>query len=100
MGNKASAIVMKPNDSVATVVEEVQAGSDVLLEVNGVIKTVRVTQRIPFGHKFALKDIAKGEMVIKYGEAIGAATQDIQIGQHVHVHNVESCRGRGDKQAK
>ena len=43
-----------------------------------------------------MKKISKGENLIKYGEAIGQATQDIEEGQHVHVHNVESLRGRGD----
>ena len=94
---KNKAIVMKPHDSVATVVEAVPAESDVFVDIDGVRRTVRVTEMIPFGHKFALKDIAKGEKVVKYGESIGIATQEIYAGQHVHVHNVESGRGRGDK---
>ena len=35
--------------------------------------------------------------MLKYGIVIGRATHDIQQGQHVHVHNVEALRGRGDK---
>ncbi len=45
---------------------------------------------IPAGHKIALKDIAKGEYVIKYGEIIGRASQDITKGEWVHTHNVKS----------
>ena len=45
---------------------------------------------IPAGHKFALKDIKNGEYVIKYGEIIGRATQDIKEGEWVHTHNVKS----------
>ena len=45
---------------------------------------------IPAGHKFALKDINKGEYIIKYGEIIGRATQDIKKGEWVHTHNVKS----------
>lgn len=45
---------------------------------------------IPAGHKFALKDIKKGEYVIKYGEIIGKATADIQKDEWVHTHNVKS----------
>ena len=45
---------------------------------------------IPAGHKFALKDISKGEYVIKYGEIIGKATSDIKKGEWVHTHNVKS----------
>ena len=45
---------------------------------------------IPAGHKFALRDISKGEYVIKYGEIIGRATSDIKKGEWVHTHNVKS----------
>ncbi len=45
---------------------------------------------IPAGHKFALRDIKKDEYVIKYGEIIGRATQDIKKGEWVHTHNVKS----------
>ena len=40
------------------------------------------------GHKYALRDIAKGENVIKYGQPIGHATSDIKEGEHVHTHNL------------
>lgn len=42
------------------------------------------------GHKYALKNIAKGEPVIKYGFPIGTASQDIQKGGHVHTHNLKT----------
>ena len=47
-------------------------------------------EKIPAGHKYALCDIPKGEYVIKYGEIIGRATQDIAKGEWVHTHNVKS----------
>ena len=47
-------------------------------------------ETIPAGHKYALFPIAKGEYVIKYGEIIGRATQDIAQGEWVHTHNVKS----------
>ena len=40
------------------------------------------------GHKYALRDIAEGEAVIKYGNPIGHATAPIKAGEHVHFHNV------------
>ena len=40
------------------------------------------------GHKYALRDIAEGENVIKYGQPIGHATADIKEGEHVHTHNL------------
>ena len=42
------------------------------------------------GHKYALKDIKAGENVIKYGNPIGHATEDISKGEHVHSHNVKT----------
>ncbi len=42
------------------------------------------------GHKFALKNIAKGEKIIKYGMPIGYATEEIARGSHVHTHNVKT----------
>ena len=55
-----------------------------------------VREAIPPGHKVALRTIAAGEPVIKYGSPIGTATADIAAGAHVHTHNVASGRGRGD----
>ena len=42
------------------------------------------------GHKYALNDIKKGEDIIKYGNPIGQATDDIKKGEHVHTHNVKT----------
>lgn len=40
------------------------------------------------GHKYAVKDIKKGENIIKYGYPIGHATADINKGEHIHTHNL------------
>ena len=45
---------------------------------------------VPAGHKYALKDIKQGDTVIKYGQIIGRASQDIKAGEWVHTHNVKS----------
>ena len=42
------------------------------------------------GHKYALRDIKKGENIIKYGNPIGHATEDIKCGEHVHSHNTKT----------
>ncbi|MDT8902852.1 UxaA family hydrolase [Anaeroselena agilis] len=91
------AIVMNPADNVCTVVEAVEPGVTVTVDSGAEKLTATVVEKIPFGHKFALRAIKRGEAVTKYGETIGLATRDILPGQHVHVHNLESCRGRGDK---
>ena len=45
---------------------------------------------IPAGHKYALRDIKKGDFIVKYGEVMGRATCDIKKGEWVHTHNVKS----------
>ena len=57
---------------------------------------VTVIGDVPYGHKIAVRDIKKGELIIKYGEEIGIATHDIRRGEYVHIHNLDSLRGRGD----
>ena len=49
-------------------------------------------QDIPLGHKVALKDMAVGDTVIKYGVDIGKVVQPIRVGQHAHVHNIKTKR--------
>ncbi len=49
---------------------------------------------VEYGHKFAVRKIAAGAPVIKFAESIGVARRDIGIGEHVHVHNVQSLRAR------
>src|ERR1700754_2029370 len=43
---------------------------------------------IPSGHKIAVREIPKGESVLKYGQVIGIAKDDIRPGQHVHLKNL------------
>jgi len=45
------------------------------------------TARILRGHKMAAQLIAKGQPVLKFGQIIGFATEDIEPGAHVHTHN-------------
>lgn len=86
------ALTMATADNVATAVTNIEAGE--LVTIGEIV--VKVQERIPFGHKFALTNIPRGGDVLKYGEVIGEASQTIEQGQHVHVHNVVSRRGRGD----
>ncbi len=90
------AIIMHPLDNVATVVEEVQPGEEIAAILGKEINPLAAVEKIPFGFKVALKEIAQGEIVRKYGEAIGKATTAIARGTVVHVHNLEGIRARGD----
>lgn len=91
------AIIMNPKDNVATLLSDVDKNEMVQARLGETSTEERVREPIRFGHKFALSRIHKGANVVKYGEIIGRATRDIEKGYHVHVHNVESLRGRGDQ---
>ena len=88
--------MLNENDNVATLLADVDTNSMVQVTIGGSMREFRIRGEIRFGHKLATRKISKGESVIKYGEPIGRATQDIEEGQHVHVHNVESLRARVD----
>jgi altronate dehydratase small subunit len=90
------AIIVDPKDNVASLLADVQKNQMVQAQSGDQFLEFQMKEPLRFGHKFALKPIKKGEGVIKYGEIIGRSTQDIEEGGHVHVHNVESLRGRGD----
>ncbi len=93
---KKNALIIKFEDNVATVIADLAAGETAMAIVEEQDQEFTVIDPIPFGHKFAVKDIHQGEDILKYGSVIGRATSDIKVGEHVHVHNVESLRGRGD----
>ena len=76
------ALTVHPDDNVVTLLD---FNIDDRLTQGG----LSLTAPVPFGHKAARRAIAQGEAVVKYGVAIGVASQPIQVGEHVHVHN---CR--------
>ena len=80
-------IIMHSEDNCATTLTDVS--KDENLQINGG-KIIKLNQDIPMGHKFALMDINKGELVRKYGEIIGIATEDIKLGDWIHIHNIKS----------
>ena len=85
-------------DNVATIFANgITDGTEVeMRDKKGESEIITVHGDVPYGHKIAVKDIAKGEAIMKYGESIGRASCDIKKGDHVHVHNLEAMRGRGD----
>ncbi len=93
------AIRLHPDDNVATALAEIAAGADVAVQHPTAGCMLTADQAIPAGHKLALAPLAPGDAVVKYGEPIGRATAPIAPGEHVHTHNVESARGRGDRPA-
>ena len=93
----ALALKVNDKDNVATIFAEVKAGMQVeVRDKKGNSEIITVMGDIPYGHKFAIIDINIDEEIYKYGEEIGIATRDIKKGDYVHVHNLDSMRGRGD----
>jgi altronate dehydratase small subunit len=91
------AIIIKKKDNVATALRDILADEKVVAaDPDGRVQEVVVRENIPYGHKFALKNIPAGDPIIKYGEIMGCATKPIARGRHAHVQNIESLRGRGD----
>lgn len=90
---KNNAIHVNPKDNLVTCLVDIKKGEKVY--VDGQEFTANAD--IPKFHKMAVANIKKGEYCYKYGEIIGDAQEDLVPGDYVHVHNLESTRGRGDK---
>jgi altronate dehydratase small subunit len=91
----AECFLITLHDNVATLLADTEPGA-VVIRGEQQAREIEVTQPIKMGHKVALRAIAKGEQVIKYGVAIGVATRDITAGEWVHLHN---CRSLCDAQS-
>lgn len=74
---------LHPNDNVA-IARHALAADSVLSEFSD----LRVSADVPAAHKVAIQPIATGAPVFRYGQIIGFATQPIEPGDHVHVHNL------------
>lgn len=82
-------IKIHENDNVIVALREIKAGEAVTV-ADG---TVEACETIPAGHKMAIRDVAAGEEVIKYGFRIGNAKENIRAGQWIHVHNIKTALG-------
>ncbi|SDS75301.1 UxaA family hydrolase [Actinoplanes derwentensis] len=78
------ALLLRENDDVAVATRELPAGDT--LRHDGRELTVRTA--VPRGHKIALRDLAIGAPVHKYGQVIGSTTVGVRAGEHVHAHNL------------
>jgi altronate dehydratase small subunit len=98
LSDDGSALRLKDDDDVAVALRELAPGDPVRFAgtsgSSGLAVTIAAV--IPTGHKFATRPIAAGTLIRKYGQVIGKASAAIAVGEHVHVHNVEGTRGRGD----
>jgi (2R)-sulfolactate sulfo-lyase subunit alpha len=88
-------VVHDEHDSVGVVVVEgLKAGQALTGWIMDQDKMIAFSAKsdIPIGHKLAIRDIAAGDTIIKYGVDIGRAIAPIQAGEHLHVHNVKTKR--------
>ncbi len=79
-------LLLAPDDTVFVLRDQIAAGELILVE--GV--KVRVQVALGLGHKVARRAVGLEEKVIKYGAPIGSASHPISVGDHVHVHNLQS----------
>ena len=88
-------LVHDPKDNVGVVVVEgLQAGTEMLCVVTHDDSDFRLVAKmdVPIGHKVALRDLAPGDTVVKYGQDIGRVVEPVLQGEHVHVHNLKTKR--------
>jgi (2R)-sulfolactate sulfo-lyase subunit alpha len=91
---KHSILMHETRDDVGVAVVDLKAGEEasaITLEGRHVC-VVRMAQDVPLGHKVAMRNIARGKPVLKYGRPIGKAVQAIARGEHVHTHNLRTQR--------
>src|SRR5471032_564681 len=76
-------IRLNPADDVVIARVEIPEGTTLLKEHG-----VRVSARVPAGHKIAVRELKAGSPVRRYNQIIGFAIRGIRAGEHVHVHNI------------
>ena len=90
--NTPAVVILSDLDSVAVARRALARGSKVeKLDLEAL-------DDIPAGHKIARCSIAAGQPVLKYGQVIGIASQDIAAGAHVHTHNVSMPQSHANNQ--
>ena len=90
MKNSDKIILIDEKDNVVVAKIKLNKGQKIL-------ENIKIKNNIKIGFKIAIKNLQKGEKIIKYGEVIGVATQKIYEGELVHTHNVDGLRAQGDK---
>lgn len=88
------AILINPGDNVAVAITEITAGTIARIKGDDFEGTCTVSDNVPFGHKFALADMAEGDVVYKYGASIGVTTRPVHKGERVDHNNIVGLRGK------
>jgi hypothetical protein len=87
MAEAANIVVFTEADNVGIALRDIAAGA---LARSAASRSVRAAEAIPVGHKIALGPIGREEPIVRFGVPVGIATEAIETGRLVHVHNVRS----------
>ena len=85
-GSDPNVLILAAGDNVGTAIRDLAAGSTVTLRG----RAITLQKAVPLGHKIAVRDIASGEKIIKFGAPIGSTVRAVTAGEHVHNHNMKS----------
>src|SRR4051794_23801941 len=81
------AVHLRPEDNIVVAARHLLPGTE--FDFQG--ERITLPKRVGMGHKVAVRPIAKGQAVSKYGQIIGFPKEDIKPGAHAHVHNVPAA---------
>ena len=85
----AEGLIIRPQeDTVAVVTENVKKGQTVICKKGEDALEIMALEDIPIYHKISLRDMKRGEKVIKYGQPIGRLLEDVRAGGYIHTHNL------------
>jgi len=79
-------VLLNKADNVLICCQAAKVGEIVCIDA----QQFNITAHIEIGHKIARDKLIKGQKIIRYGVPIGSATSNIVIGEHIHLHNMES----------
>ncbi|QAT60421.1 MULTISPECIES: UxaA family hydrolase [Tissierellales] len=97
MPDSKKAILMNKKDNVAMALFPIEKNNSISVFYNNEkAAELCALEDIELYHKIAIKPIQKGDLVFKYGEIIGKATDNIKVGQHVHINNIESVMTKNE----
>lgn len=89
-------IILNEKDNVGVALKDISEG-DYTLNIFNIKKRVKVKKKIKVGFKVSLKFILKNDYIYKYGEIIGIALTNIEPGEEIHIHNMQSLIKNDDK---
>lgn len=79
-------VLINPQDNILVCCQNISVGEKVNIDD----QFFEMKVDICVGHKIARTQLSKGNKVIRYGVSIGSTVADIDIGEHVHMHNMKS----------